>query len=122
MIFRVAKKMQFSAGHYLTGVPEGHPCRRQHGHNYEVVVVLEAVKLQGDMLLDFQDLSIDLGSFKRKWDHRNLNDFFENPTCEKIALEIFHHFEGLYDQEDMGLRIARVRVSEGPTSWAEVEG
>ena len=45
MSFTISKRFSFSASHALTAVPEGHKCRRTHGHNYEVEVVCAADEL-----------------------------------------------------------------------------
>ena len=46
-MFRIWKQFDFSAAHFLPFVPEGHPCRKMHGHNYKVIMEFEADSLDG---------------------------------------------------------------------------
>ena len=41
-MYTITKRFAFSASHIIGGLPNGHPCARLHGHNYEVEVVLQA--------------------------------------------------------------------------------
>ncbi|GAB3166104.1 hypothetical protein GCM10027059_24680 [Myceligenerans halotolerans] len=76
-MLRITKEFHFSASHVLDELPEWHPCARNHGHNY--IVMLELSARAGDLtgpgfVRDYRDLD----SFK-KWvdetlDHRHLND------------------------------------------------
>ncbi|WP_312879641.1 6-pyruvoyl trahydropterin synthase family protein [Actinomadura luteofluorescens] len=38
--FTIGKRFDFEAGHQLPGLPPEHKCSRQHGHSYEVEVIL----------------------------------------------------------------------------------
>ena len=40
-MYTIAKTFAFSASHIIGGLPAEHPCARLHGHNYEVMIVLE---------------------------------------------------------------------------------
>lgn len=63
-------------------------CSRLHGHNYKIEVYMEGnINLETGMVEDFdrlttlvQYLIIDL------FDHQNLNDFYELPTAENLAV------------------------------------
>lgn len=123
MIYRISKKVSFSAAHYLPYVEEGHPCRNTHGHNYEVEAVIEGGELEKGVLLDFRDLSESLEALTRIYDHSLLNEHLTNPTCENLALSFFHALKIMTNLEELegGPRLRRLRVSEGMTSWAEVE-
>ncbi len=89
MKYRIGKTFRFEAGHFLPNVPEGHKCRRQHGHNYQVTVHLEAKHLaDAGWVFDYGDLQ----PFKEAlegYDHENLNDFIQNPTAEILAANFF---------------------------------
>jgi 6-pyruvoyltetrahydropterin/6-carboxytetrahydropterin synthase len=117
MIYRVAKKIHFSAAHRLKGLEEGHPCKKLHGHNWEVEVVLQGGKPANQaILVDFRELAAAMGIITTRYDHGDLNQFFDNPTCEEVALAILLEVRTQFPDLHV-----RVRVSEGPTSWAEVE-
>lgn len=80
-MFMISKEFHFSAAHALTKCPDGHPCKRLHGHNYVIRLHLVSEELNE---LDFVQDYNDLKPFK-EWvdtvlDHQNLNDLFEGPT------------------------------------------
>ena len=78
----------FEAAHLLPNVPEGHKCRRLHGHSYRARVWVE-----GDLdpelgwVLDFADLKKAFEPIRKQLDHYYLNeiDGLANPTAENIA-------------------------------------
>lgn len=89
MIVELTKEYRFEAAHHLPRVPEGHKCRRLHGHSYRVELhVRGPVDPESGWLIDFGVLD-DLfeAEIYRKLDHRNLNDVpgLENSTCENLA-------------------------------------
>lgn len=112
-MFRISKTFTFSASHQLTHLPDGHKCKRLHGHTYSVTVNLAAPTLNEDgFVVDFAELD-QIGAFiKNNFDHQHLNAVMAfMPTCELIAQFITEKFTNL--------PIESVRVSESPTTWAE---
>ena len=115
VIFRISKTFTFSASHQLMHLPEGHKCKRLHGHTYSVTVNLAAKALNEDgFVVDFAELD-RVGAFIRDYlDHQHLNAVLTfMPTCELIAQFIAEKF--------FDLPIESVRVSESPTTWAEYQ-
>ncbi|MGH3792380.1 MAG: 6-pyruvoyl trahydropterin synthase family protein, partial [Pseudonocardiaceae bacterium] len=45
LVYLIAQQFAFSASHRLDGLDPGHPCSRDHGHNYTVRVALAADEL-----------------------------------------------------------------------------
>lgn len=85
-MYRITRTVEFSAAHHLPTLPEGHKCKRPHGHNYKVTVQLRADELDADgFVMDFGVIS----QLVRQYDHRDLNDFIKNPTAEILARTIF---------------------------------
>lgn len=84
---QVKRTYHFESGHFLPHVPEGHKCKRQHGHNYQMDVVVEGHELQKGFVIDFWDLDKAVLPIVERVDHRNLNEVkgLENPTAENIA-------------------------------------
>jgi len=83
-----------AAGRRLTGVPEGHPCARVHGHTFRVrLTVSGQVDSVTGFVADFADLQRAFAPVHDALDHRFLNDVpgLENPTSERIALWIWDH-------------------------------
>ena len=96
MKLELRKTFQFEAAHLLPHLPEGHKCRRLHGHSFraEIVVHGECDPKLG-WVMDYADIS-DL--FKPLWeqlDHRYLNEIpgLENPTSENVAVWIWHRLK-----------------------------
>lgn len=88
-MFEITKRFTFEASHQLPW-HQG-KCQRLHGHSYKLEVTLESQGLDHNgIVVDFDVLSeiVDKGVVKR-FDHQHLNEFFENPTAEVIALEVY---------------------------------
>jgi 6-pyruvoyltetrahydropterin/6-carboxytetrahydropterin synthase len=85
---RLEHDIRFEAAHFLPRVPEGHRCRRVHGHSYLVTVVIEGpVDPDSGWVVDYYDLQAAITPVVGALDHRLLNDLdgLDNPTCESIA-------------------------------------
>lgn len=119
-MFTIAKRFSFSASHVLTAVPEGHKCRRLHGHNYEVEIVCAADELDHrGMVVDYFDLDPAKTLIDRTLDHRHLNEVIDGePTAERLAQWI-HHALGDALPDDVARKVVAVRVHETPRTWAE---
>ncbi|MET9952773.1 6-carboxytetrahydropterin synthase [Streptomyces sp. NPDC006339] len=120
--FTIGKTFDFEAGHRLASLPAEHKCSRQHGHTYQVEVVLSASSLQGPgFVTDFGDL----GPFKRyldsELDHRNLHEVFDfEPTSELLAQYLAGWFLANMPPGIAG-QLAAVRVRETQRSWARFD-
>jgi 6-pyruvoyltetrahydropterin/6-carboxytetrahydropterin synthase len=82
------KTFRFEAAHSLTGVPEGHKCRRIHGHSYRLDVHVEGpVDEASGMVMDFHEIQKVVKPIIEQLDHRLLNDIagLENSTSEIIC-------------------------------------
>lgn len=90
-VFTIRKSFQFSAGHFLDGLPVDHPCTRQHGHNYTVILELQAPTLNDiGFVVDYRDLAPFKMFLDNILDHYNLNDIVNfNPTAENLAEYLF---------------------------------
>lgn len=85
----IFKEFSFEAAHLLPNVPEGHKCRRLHGHSFRV-----RLYVSGDpdphlgWLVDFGDIKQIFAPVLDQLDHRYLNDIpgLENPTSENLAI------------------------------------
>lgn len=114
----VTRKYHFESAHWLPGVPEGHKCRRCHGHNYEVEFTFTGdVDRWTGMLIDFFDIDKVIDP-KIAWlDHQVLNDLpgLSNPTVENISrylLDVVRQFSSLP-------KCTNVRVYETKNCWAD---
>lgn len=92
----IFKEVSFEAAHHLPNVPEGHKCRRLHGHSYRV-----AIHVEGDVdphvgwVLDFADIKEAFAPLYEQLDHRYLNEIegLENPTSENLAIWIWERLQ-----------------------------
>lgn len=113
-MYKISKQFEFSAAHQLSGLPDGHPCSRLHGHNYIVIVELESAALNAvGFVRDYGELAVVKEYLDKTHDHRFLNDIYDQPTAEHIAARLFHVFNRALPE------LVAVRVSETPKTWAE---
>jgi len=86
------KTFGFEAAHFLPCFPEGHKCRRMHGHSFKIDVVVEGeVDERKGYLIDFADVEKATKPLEDALDHRVLNEIegLENPTAENLAAWIW---------------------------------
>jgi 6-pyruvoyltetrahydropterin/6-carboxytetrahydropterin synthase len=90
---KIYKDFTFEAAHFLPAVPEGHKCRRLHGHSYKIRLWVEG---QPDTItgwiMDFGDVKAAFKPFLDLLDHNYLNDIdgLENPTSEQLSIWIWN--------------------------------
>jgi 6-pyruvoyltetrahydropterin/6-carboxytetrahydropterin synthase len=90
----VSKEFTFDSAHFLTKYHG--KCENMHGHTYRLRVTVEGPVQEDGMVLDFKELkSLVKEKVVDKYDHQNLNDFFENPSAELIAMKIWEDLKDL---------------------------
>ena len=149
MPYRICKTFEVENGHMLSKHPD--KCRFPHGHTRKVELVLEAAALdRNDMVCDFKAVKEAVGEFLEGFDHAmcmNVEDpmypqlkqqygeriiGFEriDPTTEVLAKVVYDHLQTRLDEGvggkikyaiADGVRVAKVRVWETSSSWAEYE-
>jgi 6-pyruvoyltetrahydropterin/6-carboxytetrahydropterin synthase len=88
MPVRLVKSFGFEAAHWLPTFPDGHKCRRMHGHSFKVDVIVEGeVPPDTGYLIDYGEIQEAFEPLRQRLDHRCLNDIegLENPTSEVLA-------------------------------------
>jgi 6-pyruvoyltetrahydropterin/6-carboxytetrahydropterin synthase len=119
MIVRLSKTFSFEAAHSLPTFPDGHKCRRLHGHSFRFEVVVEGeVDAERGYLIDYGDIKLAAEPIVKQLDHYNLNeiDGLENPTSELIAKWIFERIKPALPQ------LTSIIVYETCTSTCEYRG
>jgi len=113
-VYRISKQFTFSASHIIEGLPDGHPCSRLHGHNYNVELVLEAAALNATgFVVDYNELSVFKEMIDNTLDHQHLNDVLDGATtAESIAKYLYDHAKSLWQE------VVAVSVSETPKTNA----
>lgn len=124
----VTKKASFEAAHHLNNY-DG-KCSRVHGHSYKLEVTfsgyidLEKVKSNCPateaMVCDFSHLKKLLKKMVENFDHSDLNDWFDQPTAEVMAIVIFESIAALIGTSDY--EVCSVKLWETEDSYAEYKG
>lgn len=114
--YEITKEFHFSASHQLDYLPEGHQCKRLHGHNYIVKVTLGSDELNNDgFVTDFGLLKPIKVFIDENLDHRHLNDVFDfKTTSENIAKFFYDKIKNDLNMDN----VVEVAVSETPKTWA----
>jgi 6-pyruvoyltetrahydropterin/6-carboxytetrahydropterin synthase len=115
-MYTITKEFHFSASHQLFGLPDDHQCARLHGHNYIVVVELQAAELNDHgFVRDYLDLAPLKRYIDDELDHRHLNDVLGDDmvTAERMAKHFFDWCRAKWPE------ISAIKVSETPKTWAE---
>ncbi len=144
----ITKRLEFDSGHRIPD--HGSKCRNVHGHRYALEITLQGQPIDAPgasdngMLMDFSDVKqIALEHLVDVWDHaflvyegdgvmRALLDSLPDhktvvldriPTVENLAAIAFQKLLPLYSERfGNHLRLAKVRLFETPTSWADYDG
>ena len=96
MRVKLHKTFTFEAAHRLPTFPEGHKCRRLHGHSYRITVeVAGDVDEALGILIDYGDIQAACDPIRKQLDHYYLNEIagLENPTSEMIARWIWQRLK-----------------------------
>ena len=113
----VTKCFGFEACHHLPRYDGA--CSRLHGHSYKLqVTVSGSVDEITGMVMDFNVLkAIVKDRVVDRYDHRNLNDFYANPTAENMVVQMFRDLSETFTR--LGLTVESVKLWETESSFAE---
>ncbi|MEO8383398.1 MAG: 6-carboxytetrahydropterin synthase QueD [Acidobacteriota bacterium] len=115
----LVKDFRFEAAHFLPNVPEGHKCRRIHGHSFKgEVAVRGPIDPRLGWVMDFADLKAVVDPIVDRLDHYLLNDIegLGNPTSEVLAVWIWQQLVGKLPL------LVRVTIEETCTSRCHFTG
>ena len=113
------KEFSFDAAHLLPNVPEGHKCRRLHGHTYTVRIHVRGEPDENvGWILDFADIRKAFDPILDRLDHYYLNEIegLENPTAEALAKWIWERLHPRLPG------LCRIVIQETCTSGCTYEG
>lgn len=115
---RIYREFRFEAAHRLPLVPEGHKCRRLHGHSFRCEVHVSGTVGESGWVVDFADIKAIVDPVIQRLDHYYLNEVagLENPTSENLARWLWREIK-----PHLSI-LCRVLVSETCTSGCVYEG
>lgn len=116
-MFKIVKEFHCCSSHQLIGLPDEHPCSRNHGHNYIIKVELKSETLnEVGFVVDYRELGVIKEFIDDNMDHQFLNDVFAfNPTAENMCKFLYEKFHTIFPE------ISAVEVSETPKTNARYE-
>jgi len=110
----VTKIFEFAASHFLTKYHG--KCENLHGHNYRLEVTVIGEMGEDDLVFDFVELkNVVKGKIIKELDHTHLNERFDNPSAEVIAIWI-------WDQLDSDLDLYEIKLWETSTCFVTYHG
>ena len=112
-MIELIKGFDFEAAHWLPNVPEGHKCRRMHGHSFKgELAVRGEIDPRTGWLIDFAELKAAVDPLIKRLDHYLLNDIegLDNPTSERVAMWLWERLKPQLPQ------LYRVTIEETCTS------
>lgn len=101
---KITKRFKFEAAHNLPTMPDGHKCRRIHGHNFKVEVnLLGEVNPETGMIQDFGEIKTIINPIIDMLDHQFINEVGEEknipllkiPTTENLVMWFYHEIKPL---------------------------
>lgn len=90
--FQLKQSFKIESARFLPLLPEGHPCRRMHGHSFKIVLTLVgAVDPKVGWVRDYHAISEMMKPILGELDHQVLNEVegLPNPTSELLCKWIF---------------------------------
>ena len=111
MKIELKQHFRIESARFLPRLPETHPCRRMHGHSFEISLRLcGEIDPQIGWLRDFNEIELLAKPLLSQLDHQVLNEVpgLENPTSEHLCI-------WLYDQLKKQIpELIQVSVAETP--------
>ena len=103
MNVEIFRSFHFEAAHYLPHFPEGHKCRRLHGHSFRLEIgIAGKPDPYSGAVMDFGEIKKRVSPVVETLDHFLINDvgdrlgnakhaeLLRNPTSENLALWFAH--------------------------------
>jgi 6-pyruvoyltetrahydropterin/6-carboxytetrahydropterin synthase len=108
---RVRVERTFDAA---TSLPGHDRCEALHGHTYRVEMMVSGEPKDG-VLVDFRELKQALQELLKDYDHKDLSQKFEFPSCETICFSLCRELAAKVPGFEM------LRIWEGEGKWVEMD-
>lgn len=119
-IMKIGKTFEFEACHNLPDNDVYGKCSNKHGHRYELMVEVFGNINELGWVCNYAEIKdIVKSEVIKKYDHVDLNEFFEIPTAENIILEIVSILKNAFKNKPY--QLSKVRLYETRTSYAEID-
>ena len=114
----ISKDFTFEAAHFLPKYVGA--CSNLHGHSYHLTVFVKGpIKAETGMVMDFKNLKFTVEDVVLgKYDHSDLNQFFDNPTAEIMVEGIGKALDAILSTNNENIECVRVELRETATSNA----
>jgi len=92
----LSKTFRFESAHRLPRLPDGHKCRRLHGHSFRCdVVVRGEIDEELGWFIDYADIKAGVDPIIDRLDHHYLNEIegLDNPTAEILSRWIWDRIQ-----------------------------
>ncbi|NME70493.1 6-carboxytetrahydropterin synthase QueD [Flammeovirga aprica] len=116
---KIFKSYTFEAAHFLPQMPEGHPCRRIHGHSWKMELHFDGeLVLPYEWVIDFHEIDSVVDPIYKILDHNFLNEVegLENPTSEVISIWVWNKIK------EQLPALCKVVIYETPEAGTEYVG
>lgn len=116
----LTRRFKFEAAHHLPYYKG--ECHNLHGHTYHLDVtvtgnvVCDKTQSNCGMIIDFKCLKDIVQRVLKDYDHKNLNDFYDNPTAENLVRCLSNELRLNLPEE---IKLVSVKLWEGDESYAE---
>jgi 6-pyruvoyl tetrahydropterin synthase/QueD family protein len=97
-----------------TALPGHDRCAGLHGHTYKVEAVVAGPAI-GGVVADFREVKKSLREAVKAYDHADLSQQFEYPSCETLCVEISKSMKKAVPGLEM------IRIWEGEGKWIELD-
>jgi 6-pyruvoyl-tetrahydropterin synthase len=125
---RLERKYEAEAAHRLSaGVPDGHPCRRLHGHRYEIwVTIIGDVNPETGMLLEYGEIDKRVAEVLSFVDHRFINNLGLDPDMPARVAEgddDIHgpHLDERIQEPELAAKVRQNSTVENLVAWFKAE-
>ncbi len=120
------KRYTFEACHFLRNY--NGKCANLHGHSYKLEVTFSSSKVDSlGMIIDFNKIDDFVKPIVARYDHSQLNTFFEQPTAELMAVSILAEIRKRLnsskktDESLNGVYVSQVKLWETEKCYVTVD-